>query len=416
MIFLHRPFLACLLILLPFSAIASPFQDARVPDTEKLILQGQQALAAGQAAQAALIFERVVLDQPWRFGVWMDYALALQLEGDTESAQAIYRHLLTQNPPEELRLWLRQQAQKGLPAAANWVSAGAVTLLAGQDSNLNRAPAAGSLTLTYPSGFLILPLSDNARAKAGAASLLNVNWEATHQSASGSDWSIQAGLSARVAPGTPGQGYLQPSLGLTRRWSGAAAGETLATLAIQQLQYGGQNLQRVLHAGLYHGQPWRTGPSNCSLFYGAEWKRLTYPAAGAIDGQYLGVAASLGCTQAIGWSLLAHAGIDRAENQRPGGDQQQIDLRAQIYDWLGSGQWLAEAGVARLRDTAGYSPLLSNNSVRGILRGSLSLEYTHPLSEHLQGLARVEAFRQNSSLSLFDTQGKAVWIGIRYGF
>jgi hypothetical protein len=411
MIVLHRLFLACLLVLLPFSAIASPFQD-----TEELIVQGQQALAAGQAAQAVLIFERVVLDQPWRLGVWMDYALALQLTGDAESAQAIYRNLLTQNPPEDLRLWLRQQVQKGLPAATTWISAGTVTLLVGQDSNLNRAPTADSLTLTSPFGPLVLPLADNARAKAGAASLLNVNWEVAHQTASGSDWSIQAGLSARVAPDTPGQGYLQPSLGLARRWSGTDADETLATFAIQQLQYGGQDLQRVLRAGLYHGQPWRTDPSNCMMFYGAEWKLLIYPSQDATNSRYLGMAASLGCTQAIGWNLLAHAGIDRAENQRPGGDQQQIDLRAQIFDRIGSSQWLVEAGIAHLRDTAGYSPLLGNNGVRDIWRGSLSLEYTHPLSERLQVLARVEAFHQNSNLPLFDTHGKAVWMGIRYGF
>ena len=410
MILLHRLLLACLLVLLPFSAIASPFQD---PD--ELIAQGQQALAAGQSAQAALIFERVILDQPWRLGVWMDYALALQMAGDAESAQAIYRQLLTQNPPEDLRLWLRQQVQKELPPVASWVSAGTLTLLAGQDSNLNRAPAADSLALTYPFGSIILPLADNARAKAGAASLLNVNWEATRQTASGSGWSIQAGLGSRVAPGTPGQSYVQPSLGLMRRWNGAAA-ETLATLAFQQLQYGGQDLQRVLQAGIYHGQPWRTGQPNCSLLYGAEWKLLTYPSVSIINGQYFGVAASLGCAQETGWNLLAHAGIDRAEDQRPGGDQQQIDLRAQIYARMGRGQWQAEASVAHLRDTSGYSPLLNDNGVRDIWRNSLSLEYAHPMNERLQGLVRAETYRQNSSLSLFDTHGNAAWMGVRYGF
>lgn len=411
MILLHRLLLACLLVLLPFSAIASPPQD-----TEELITRGQQILAAGQAAQAVLIFERVILDQPWRLGVWMDYALALQLTGEAQSAQAIYRHLLTQNPPEHLQLWLRQQVQKEPPTITNWVSVGTVTLLVGRDSNLNRAPTASSLALTYPSGPLLLPLTDDARAKTGAASQLNVNWEATHQTAGGRDWSIQAGLSARIAPDVPGQDYLQPSLGLTHHWRGTAADETLATLAFQQLRYGGQDLQRVLSAGLYHGQLWQAGQSNCSMFYGAEWKLLTYPSIVAIDGQYLGVATSLGCAQVIGWNLLAHAGIDQAENQRPGGDQQQIDLRAQIYGRLGSSQWLAEVGIAHLRDATGYSQLLGNNGVRDIKRGSLGLEYAHPLSKHLKGLARAEAFRQNSSLPLFDTYGKAAWLGVRYSF
>lgn len=409
MILLQRLLFACLL-LLPFSAKAASAQD-----TEELIAQGQQMLVAGDAAQAALIFERVVLDQPWRLGVWMDYALAMHQAGDAESALAIYRYLLTQNAPEHLRQWLSQQVNKSLPATTNWLSAGTLTLLAGHDSNLNRAPSASSLALTYPYGPIVLPLADNARARSGVASLLNVNGEAIHQTANRSDWSIQAGLSARAAPDTPGQDYLQPSLGVTRRWSETATDETLATLAYQHLQYGGQDIQRILRAGLYRGHPWK-GRANCTLFYGAEWKRLTYPSASASDGQYLGLAASLGCMQEIGWNLLAHAGIDQAENERPGGDQQQLDLRAQIQGQHGGGQWQAEAGIAYQSDATGYSELLENNSVRDIWRGTLSLEYNYPLAERLQGQVRVEAYHQTSSLPLFETQGEAVWLGIRYGF
>lgn len=411
MILLHRLLLAGLLLLLPFATVAAPAQD-----TEQLIAGGQQALAAGQAVEAALIFEQILLNEPWRLGVWMDYALALQYSGDVESAQAIYRRLLEQNPPEYLKLWLRQQVQKGMPAATNWVSAGTVTLLAGHDSNLNRAPAANSLTLTFPYGNLDLPLADNARANAGTASMLNASWEAAHQTATGSDWSLQAGLSARVVRDISGMDYLQPSLGVARRWRGATTGETIATFAVQQLHYGGQNLQRVLLAALYEGQPWQTARSSCSTLYGAELKSLTYPTVNVLDGQYLGLAVSLGCTQGMGWSLLAQAGVDRAENQRPGGNQQQLELRTQIYGGYGRGKWLAEAELSRLHDTEGYSQLLGNNAVRDILRGSFRLEYAHPLSARLQWLVRAEAFRQNSNLPLFDMHGNAAWMGLRYGF
>ena len=219
----------------------------------------------------------------------------------------------------------------------------------------------------------------------------------------------------------PGEGYLQPSLGLAHHWRSADADETMVVLAFQQLKYGGQDLQRIMNAGLYHGQPlygqtWQPGQLKCSMLYGVEWKSLTYPTVDIINGQYFGVAASMGCSQAVGWSLLAHAGLDRAESQRPGGDQQQADLRAQLFGRLGASQWMTEIGIAHLRDTEGYSQLLDNNGVRDIWRGSLTLEYAYPLSVRLQGLARVEAFRQDSSLALFDTRGKAAWLGVRYGF
>lgn len=411
MILLHRLLLACFLALQPLLAIASPPQD-----TEELITQGQKALAEGDAAQAALMFERVILDQPWRLGVWMDYALALQMTGDAESAQAIYRHLLTQNPPEHLHKWLEQQVQKNQPVVKSWTSLGSVIWLVGQDSNLNRAPTADTIALTFPSGSLDLHLTDNARAKAGIVSQQNVNWEALHHTEGGNDWTIQAGMSTRMVPGAKELGYVQPNWGITRHWKGASAGETLLTLAFQQLQYGGQDLQHILRAGLFRDQPWRAGRSSCSMLYGAEWKLLTYPSVDINNGHYLGTAAGLGCALEIGWNLLMHAGIDRAENQRASGDQQQIELRTQVYGRYGSNKWQVEANIARLRDTAGYSPLLNNNVVRDIQRGSLSLEYSYLLSNRLQILARVEVFRQNSSLPLFEMYGGAVWTGLSYSF
>lgn len=411
MTLLSRILIACFL-LLPL-----PAASAQPEEIDLLILQGQQALAAGQAEQAALIFERVVLEQPWRLGVWLDYALALQQSGERDSAQAIYRYLLGQNPPDHLLPWLKQQAQSESPLAAGWVSAGRLTMLAGRDSNLNRAPSVDSLTLTLPTGPLALPLMDSAKASAGTAGLLGASWLGARQTANGSDWLVQAGLNARAAPGINDQDYLQASVGVTYRWHDAAAEENLAAFSVRHLQYGGTEMQRALRAGIYRGQPWRdAGRGNCVLHYGGEWESLGYPSAAVLDGQYLGLAADIGCEQRVDWQLQARAGIDLAEHRRPGGDQRRFELHGLFKGRIGAGQWQAEADYVRQQDTQGYSQLLGNNAVRNNHYWSFGLEYAHPLATGLQGVVSIETFRQNSNLPLFAMHGNAAWLGLRRSF
>ena len=384
-----------------------------------LLQQGRQALEAGQAEQAGLIFERILLEQPWRLGVWLDYALSLQQMGDNDSARAIYQSLLRQNPPEHLVPWLKRQVRITSPLIAGWQYAGAITMLAGHDSNLNRAPTASNLTLTMPSGaLLVLPLSDTSRASAGTSRLMRLDWQAARQDAANGDWLVQAAFNTRLAPGSNGQDYLQSSLGLSHGWMDRSAREYQAVLAAHNLQYAGKDIQRMLRAGLYRGQHWQANgqQTGCSISYGAEWEILTYPSIGELDGQYLGIAADLGCKQGLAWQLLLRAGIDQADRQRPGGDQQRAELRGQLGGRLGAGKWLALGELAQLHDTGGYSPLLDNNAARNIQRWLLKLEYQHPLGARLHGLASAEAFRQHSNLPLFTLRGKAGWIGIRYLF
>lgn len=264
---LFRLGLIFLLMLAPCAAAS-----AQAEDTEQLIRQGRQAIEAGQAEQAGLIFERILLEQPWLLGVWLDYALTLQKIGDSDSARAIYQSLLQQNPPEHLVPWLKQQIQITSPPVADW-------------------------------------------------------------------------------------------------------------------QYAG-----------------------------AEWEMLAYPSISELNRQYLGIAAGLDCKQNLAWQLLLRAGLDQAENQRPGGDQQRIVLRGQLGGNLGAGKWLALTELAQLHDTGGYSPLLDNNAARNIQHGLLKLEYQHPLGSSLYALASAEAFRQHSNLPLFTLRGKAAWLGIRYLF
>ena len=392
---------------------------AQAEDTEQLIQQGKQAFKAGHTEQAGLIFERILLEQPWRQGVWLDYALCLQQLGDNDSARAIFKSVLAQNPPEHLVPWLKQQIQSISRPIEDWQYSGAVTLLDGHDNNLNRAPLTNYLTLTLPLGGLaVLPLSSSSQANAGASQLMHLDWQAVRQSATNGDWLVQATLNTRQTPGNDGQGYLQSGIGLSHNWIAPSAQEYRTVLTVQDLQYGGIDLQRTLRTGLYQVQHWQkpNAKTACTSSYGAEWELISYPSSSELNGQYLGIAADLGCKQSPAWHLLLRTGIDMAQSSRPGADQQSIDLRGQLGDYLGAGRWLALGELTLLHDTSGYSPLLDNNAVRNIQNLLLKLEYQHPLGPKLQAVVSTEIFRQSSNLPLFTLSGKAAWLGARYLF
>ena len=262
-----------------------------------------------------------------------------------------------------------------------------------------------------------LPLSSSSQAIGGVSQLIRLDWQAVHQKIANGDWLLQATLNTRQTPGNSGQDYLQSGIGLSHGWSSAAAREYRAVVAVQDLQYGGTDIQHTLRAGFYQVQHWQTNAqATCSTNYGPEWEILTYPASSELNGQYFGFAADLGCRQKRAWQLLLRAGIDHAQSQRPGGDQRSIDLLGQVSDNIGAGKWLALGELTFLNDTAGYSPLLDNSAVRNIQRLLLRLEYQRPLARQVQAVASAETFQQNSSLPLFALRGNAAWLGIRYQF
>lgn len=411
MILLVRLWLICLLAA-SHSAAAAPLQDREV---EQLIGQGQQAMTAGQPGEAAVIFERIVMEQPWRLGVWLDYALALEQSGEPEAARAIYRRLVDENPPEHLRPWLQQRLQEDTPESG-WRTAGQLALHAGYDSNLNRAPAVDSLVLTLPAGPAILPLADSARASGGAAGLLSAAWMAAPRAGEGEDWLVQAALNARLAPEVAGQDYIQFMGGVMRRWSQPDEQEWLGAVSLRHLRYGGVDMQRTLRTGLYRGRLWDRDGESCTGHLGAEWEMNTYPIARLLDGNYLGLAADIGCARQASWQMQLRAGMDKAEHARAGGDQWQLEWRGQLGGKLGKAGWTLEAGYRHQRDTRGYSRLLANNAVRAISTATLRGEIGYPLTQGWQGLLSLESFRQDSNLDLFRVGGETGWLGLRRSF
>ncbi len=357
-----------------------------------------------------MVFERVLMDQPWRLGVWLDYALSLEQTGDTASARAIYRSLLEKNPPQYLVPWLKKKAEEQPLPLLGWKYAGSLTLLTGHDSNLNHAQASSTLLLTLPAGAQVLPVTRAAQAISGPSQFANLDWQAAY-----GGWQVGAGINSRIAPGNSDQNYQQASLGASRSFTGDGGREYRGVMAYQNLQYGGVDLQRSLRGGLYRDVDWRKD-AGCSASRGVEWQRFDYPTATELNGQYMGLAGEIGCRGNVDWMLMLSGGVNLGDGQRPGGNQKQVEIHGEIGGSAGRGNWLAVADVTGLRDNSGYSPLLENDATRGVLQGLARLEYRYPLGVRLQGIASLEVFRQSSNLQLFALDGSAAWLGLRWLF
>ena len=348
------------------------------------------------------------MDEPWRLGVWLDYALSLEQTGDSASARAIYRSLLEKNPPQYLVPWLKQQAKAAPLTPEGWQYAGALTLLTGHDSNLNHAQAASTLALTLPSGTQVLPVTRAAQAISGPSQFANLDWQAAN-----GNWQIGAGINSRIAPGNSDQNYQQASLAASRSWKGNDGQDYRGVMALQNLEYGGVDIQRTLRGGLYQG--WQKDTA-CSASRGVEWQRFDYPTATELNGQYFGLAGQIGCRGDLDWMLMLSGGLNLGDGQRPGGNQKQVEIHGELGGQAGRGSWLAVADVTKLRDSSGYSPLLESDATRGVLQGFARLEYRYPLGVKLQGVASAEVFRQSSNLQLFALSGSAAWLGLRWLF
>jgi len=405
-VFLRLILLVCLT--LPVAVQADTLPDQQI---ERLIAQGHQALADSQPGNAAALFERVLMEQPERLGIWVDYAIALEQSGDAASARAIKHRLSAANPPATLIPWLNQIGSGTTPAVSEkghlWQMGGEWDYRAGYDNNLNHAPNTDQITLTLPGGNLTLPLTAQSKANGGAAQLVNMTLRAARQGQDSANWLIQANLAARQIPGWSGQNYQQLAFSAAHQPDASGA---LTSLAYRQTRYGGQDIQTAWRASRLHGFDLHY---SCALFGGLEWEADRYPVARVLDSQYLGFALNTECGGMRDWQWQARAGREFAEHARPGGDQWLLEIRAHWHGNTGRDGWALDGGYRYQRDLQGYSALLEHRARRIQQRLDLRAEYAYPLSAGWQALFSAELYRQPASLPLFQQHGAAAWLGVR---
>lgn len=316
--------------------------------------------------------------------------------------------------PARARLHLQARLQewqtRPTVPASPWRRRQELNLQMGWESNLNGAPAADTLLLTLADGPVRLPLV--APRREGAASLADGQLQLIRPLAP--DWHLllHGRLRLRDSAGG-GSDYLfgQFAASLLRRLPGGDL-----ALQINQLEqhFGGEHLLAETRASMQY--LWLA--SGCRPRAGLDLAHRRYPAASALDGLQSGLRAGLQCTRGP-WQVDGDLRLATDQPQhaaRPGGKQHWAELQVNAQ-WQGPLHTLrAEASLAQVRDTAGYSPLLEYNATRHIRRSALRLEASRPIGEHWDLTSSLEYFSQRANIGLFELNNLGLYFGARYRY
>ncbi len=375
--------------------------------------RGALLLALGRAAEAAESLERAILIAPNHAGARVDYADALALLGDVDSARAMAEALLSQaDVPGAARQHLLARLQRWQAAQSAWQFA--VMLGAGLawESNLNGGPADSNLWLTLPEGWLRVQLVPDAQPQSGFAGLYHAAGTALRALASERQLLLRTQLRWRDAAAAYNDYQLtQFDATLVQPH---AQGELAAQLSHNEQYFAGARL--LGETRLLAQYQWGLSPCSSALGADVAWRR--FPSAAILDGDQLALRLGAHCNRAP-WRTDAQLrlALDRPDDaDRPGGSQRWAELR------LGAG-WQGERYAARLEfnldhvaDHDGYSPLLGAGRVRTVFRQALRAELTRALDPHWELAASIDYFRQRSSLALFEVDNVGLYFGARYRY
>lgn len=408
--------------------------------------RGALLLAQRHPAAAIEALERAMLLDPDLPGAQLDYVQALLGVGDIASARGLLAQL-AQRPdlPTNLQPLLERALAATDPAA--WRTRWVLTAALGSDSNLNNAPAANELTLTFPQGPVTLPLLESARPQSGAAALNIVQWQGLKPDGA-QLWLLQAELRARHTAQAATR-YQQADLSATWLQAPDAPRQWMVRSGLTHVDFGGQQLLQsarlsVLHQWQPLGLPVIAGVTGvavgradglvsgaaCRPSTGAEVEVRRYPASPELEGRYTGLLAAVNCSgadladspalltqQLLGLQL--RLGNDQAGSAtRPGGSYRRAELRATWEARLGAWKANTDYNYTRQLDATGYSPLLAGNLARRISRHSLRAELARRLLAGwllgAEGFVSLELNRQSSNLAAFESRQKSLYTGLRW--
>ena len=401
---------------------------------------GQWLLRQSNPSAAIEALERALLLEPEHLGTQLDYAQALLVMGDADSATALLSALQAQpNIPPPIAALLASQLQAlyqlkaGQLAAANATPAppGLTSRVMfsqslGGDTNLNNAPSASNIILTYPELDLNLPLQDASRPLSGATAATALQWTGLWPVGQ-HVWLLQAKGQARQTS-TPANRFEQTELGATWLQDPAAPQQWIARAEHTQLRWGNRKLYSSEKLSLQHqwmhsvnlpNTPSKPHTLNCRSAVGAELEDRAFPGSRATDGLYRGATFTLVCQERSSLSIQLSTGLDQPNQaDRVGGAQRQHEMRMQWQFAAVGSQWQAEYSYQRQQDTTGYSPLLSRNAVRRVSRQAVRLEASRPTRWAAIGspqwFGSIEFTRQSSNLQLFASSRNAAQTGLRW--
>ena len=379
---------------------------------EFLATLGHWLVQAGQYLDAIDYLERAILLDPELKGAQVDYARALSGSGDLPSGAAILTTLL-QDPslPAELAPSLRlakQALEKGI-----WRGAGLISLTLGQDSNLLGAPNLSELALTVLDQTTVLPLAPSYMAKRGHYGQVELQYEAQKIDLDGGQLTFFGNFRGRQVPELSQASFSQVNLvgeySLPQGW-----GRTYLNYSLSGYQTDSESLHAANTIGAGGVFPLSR---NCTYRLGMNGSLRRYNTNTALSGNYLGAQGIVGCTQPIFWQLIANLGQDMASNpSRPGGSQNQTNLRAISLLPMPVGQLLVDLQWANFSDLAKYSNFIDSGRTRTMTQYNAKLEYQLLVLKDWQAALGYNKIRQISNLSLFSFENSGVYVAMRYAW
>jgi hypothetical protein len=398
-----------------------------------LALLGALWLEQGDATQALLWLERSLMLDPGAPGSQADHALALAALGEkTAVVELLQRWGDRQDIPPALRARLaaaRAPAKSAAPSSAATASAlpavgsgvtwrRTVSLMRGNETNLDHSPRLSEITLSDISGPIEVPLAVPIVPRSGFAWTGDAALQALYSPEPGTMWQGGLQVSGRHSAAEPGTDTRQLQLAATR-WRQHDGWRSQTQLSVQRISGPLNEPFNTYLLGYAGEREWNGCWSRAGL--DVEWRRqdLTQLA----DSYTFALQSGVNCKlkPLPGWhaGLALRLGVDRPrEPARPGGTQQQASVGLRASGPVGFGFRLEmSARVTGLHDREGYSPLLENDARRRQTQQQTSVEISRPLPGlYVSGLDlvfQIQQLRQTSNIALFRQTGRAAYAGLR---
>ena len=389
---------------------------------------GQWLLQQRSFGAAIEALERALLLDPDHLGTQLDYAQALLATGDTASALNLFAALrTTPELPAHLADLLDHQLQLARPQAATDLlkaqpenglySRVTLSQSIGGDSNLNNATTATNVTLTYPDQDLSFALAPAFRPQAGTTATTAVQWTGFLPQERQA-WLFQVEGRTRHTASSATR-YQQLEAHATWLQDPLAPSQWIGRAERTQLHWGGRKLYSSHRLGAQHqwAQTWLD--AGCRFAAGIEAEARDFAGNRILDGRYQGALLTLVCQKQDGINIQLRAGQDTPHSpERAGGAQRQTELRVQWQTKEGAYSIQSEYALQHQLDAEGYSPLLSRNARRQVVRHAVRLEASRPLDLPAFGspqwFGSLEYTVQRSNLQAFVSSRYAAQTGLRW--
>ena len=393
----------------------TPLMQECLRSSEYFALYGALRMEAGDLAESLELLERALLLDANNGAALIDYAQALYLRGQLFSALDLNGQLLAKEEvPANIRnlvqtrerQWRAQTRQHGFGA----------DVLAGYDNNLNGAPSPSQITLTLSGEPVILTLNPEYQPIRGPYLNLRLGGQ-FRQLAADHQQNLTAEVRGRVSEDTGSDlvqfetryNYLKPKRDHAWQFGGA----------MSQLFFGGNSLYSAAEGNVRYQH---TLNSNCTRNVAFATQYQNYNDQSNLNSIESKLGAGLSCTtefigkpSALGLelSLLNNTALSTG---RPGRHRNGWQLN---LDWqypILKGVLSSQLNHTELRDTQGYSELLSNGAQRWLKRSYLLVQYRQAIYSNTALVINAYHQHQSSNIELFDSLDTTLELGISLSF